>query len=63
MELRENQEKITDDDKISKYLITVFLLQDNSNVINLKRKMDNELANLFIINSFIWQNEPNSYLR
>ena len=60
MELRENQEKITDDDKISKYLITVFLVRDNSNVINLKRKMDNELANVFIINSFSWQNNPDS---
>ena len=59
MKLRENLKKITDDD-IMKYLTNVFLLQDNSNVINLKRKMDNELANLFIINSFVWQNNPDS---
>ena len=59
MKLRENLKKITDDDKI-KYLTNVFLVQDNSNVINLKRKMDNELANVFIINSFIWQNNPDS---
>ena len=59
MKLRENLKKITDDD-IMKYLTNVFLLRDNSNVINLKRKMDNELANVFIINSFIWQNNPDS---
>ena len=40
MKLGENSQKITVDDTI-KYLTSVFLLQDKTNVINLKRKMDN----------------------
>ena len=44
IKLGENSQKITVDDTI-KYLTSVFLLQDNSNVINLKLKMDNNWRN------------------
>ena len=47
MKLGENFQKITVGDTI-KYLTSVFLLQDKTNVINLKRKMDNELAKVLL---------------